>query len=152
MKTRIDEVCESLRDFLANTYGLYLKTQNFHWNVKGPQFYSLHLLFEKQYENLAEAVDEIAERIAILGFHVDATFSAFQDRLRIKESRGELSAHQMIQDLIDAHEKLCTLGRPLVARFQQIHSDVAADMIVERLEFHEKAIWMLKSHLVKQKS
>ncbi len=146
-KTVLDEVCESLQEFLANTYALYLKTQNFHWNVVGPEFFSLHLLFEKHYKELAESVDEIAERIVSLGSHVDATFSGFSKRSEIVESKKRIGAHQMLKELVDGHEALSKMGRPLVSRFQELHDDASSDMIIKCLTFHEKASWMLRSSL-----
>ena len=146
-KTVLSEVCESLQDYLANTYALYLKTQNFHWNVVGPEFFSLHLLFEKHYKELAEGIDEIAERIVSLGSHVDATFSGFEKRLKIKESKNRIPAHQMLKELVEGHEALSTMGRPLVSRFQELHDDASSDMMIKCLAFHEKAGWMLRSHL-----
>lgn len=148
-KKNLTELHESLRNFLANTYTLYLKTQNFHWNVKGPQFFSLHLLFQKHYEELAEAVDEIAERLTSLESHVDGSFSDFNQRSTIKESKGMPSAEQMLQELVEGHETLCTMGRPFIRRFQELEDEVSADLMIKRLTFHEKAAWMLRSHLKK---
>ncbi len=146
-KKVLDEVGESLQDYLANTYALYLKTQNFHWNVKGPEFFSLHLLFEKHYEELADAVDEIAERVVSLGFHVDASFSGFMKRSVIKDSKKIVSANQMLKELVEGHEALSAVGRPLVSRFQDLHDDPSSDLIIKRQAFHDKAAWMLRSHL-----
>ncbi|MFZ4773146.1 MAG: Dps family protein [Chlamydiia bacterium] len=143
----LDEVCESLQNFLATTYALYLKTQNFHWNVRGPEFFSLHKLFEKHYEELAEAVDEIAERIVILGTPVDGTFSGFIHRSAIKESKGNLSATLMLKALVEAHEAMSLIGRPLIRYLQLLEDDVSSDLIIRRVLFHEKAAWMLRSHL-----
>ena len=146
-KKVLDEVGESLQDYLANTYALYLKTQNFHWNVKGPEFFSLHLLFEKHYEELADAVDEIAERVVSLGFHVDASFSGFMKRSVIKDSKKIVSANQMLKELVEGHEALSAVGRPLVSRFQDLHDDPSSDLIIKRQASHDKAAWMLRSHL-----
>jgi starvation-inducible DNA-binding protein len=146
-KKVLDEVSESLLDYLANTYALYLKTQNFHWNVKGPDFFSLHLLFEKQYKELAEAVDELAERVVSLGFHVDATFSGFVKRSMIKELKKMIPSKQMIKELLEGHEALSAMGRPLVSRFQDLHDDPSSDLIIKRQTFHDQAAWMLRSHL-----
>jgi starvation-inducible DNA-binding protein len=146
-KKVLDEVCESLQEYLANTYALYLKTQNFHWNVKGPEFFSLHLLFEKHYEELAEAVDELAERVVSLGSHVDASFSGFGKRSSIKDSKKTILASQMLKELVEGHEVLSAMGRPLVSRFQELHDDASSDLIIKRQAFHEKAAWMLRSHL-----
>lgn len=147
-KKTLQEVIESLNDFLANTYALYLKTQNYHWNVVSPQFFSLHLLFEKQYVEMAAATDEIAERIRALGGVVDATFSAFGKRSKIKETKPNLDAKKMIEELLIGHESISKLGRPIIQRTQELHDDVTSDLIIKRLSFHEQSAWMLRSHLV----
>lgn len=146
-KVVLDEVCKSLEDYLASTYALYLKTQNFHWNVLGPEFFPLHLLFEKNYKELTAIVDEIAERIVSLGCYVDATFSGFGKRSIIKECKKKIPSEQMLKELLMGHEALSAMGRPLVARFQELHDDASSDMIIKCLAFHEKAAWMLRSHL-----
>lgn len=146
-KLLLKEITEELRNFLANTYALYLKTQNFHWNVTGPEFFSLHLLFQKHYEEMADGVDEIAERVKSLGSYVDGSFSSFLKRSLVKESNEQISFNQMVHELMDDHERLSKMGRPLIHRFQQIHDDVSSDLLIKRLSFHEKAAWMLRSHL-----
>lgn len=142
-----NEVAESLSDFLANTYALYLKTQNFHWNLVGAEFYSIHLLLEKHYEEMAEAVDEIAERIRTLGSFVDATFTALKKRTSISESSLPLSLKEMLCALIEGHELLSRTGRSCIARFSDLRDDASADLLIRRLVFHEKASWMLRSSL-----
>ena len=146
-KQDIDEISKSLFNFLASTYALYLKTQNFHWNVKGATFISLHQLFEKQYDELAEAIDEIAERAAILGTYVDGSFSSFSEHSIIKDAKKNLTSEQMLKELVEGHEAISELGRPLTKRFQDLNDEVSADLMIRRLTFHETAIWMLKSHL-----
>lgn len=147
-KKVLNEVEKALSVYLASTYALYLKSQNFHWNVTGPEFFALHLLFEKHYNELAEAVDELAERLRSLGCYVNATFSAFSKASCLKEPKtGRLSAKQMLKELVEGHEALSQMGRPLISRFQEIHDDVSSDLLIKRLTFHEKAAWMLRSHL-----
>lgn len=141
------EVSEALRSFLANTYALYLKTQNFHWNVTGSEFFSLHLLFQKHYEEMAEGIDEIAERVRSLGSYVDGSFSSFQKKASISESNRMIPAKKMIEELLEGHEEISRMGRPLIHRFQIIHDDVSSDLLIKRLSFHEKAAWMLRSHI-----
>ena len=141
------KVAEDLRRFLATTYALYLKSQNFHWNLVGSDFFSLHLLFEKHYEEMADAIDEIAERIRALGFSVDGSFSAFQKLSEIADSNQKKSQNQMIRELLKGHETLSCMGRPLIHEFQKLHDDVSSDLLIKRLAFHEKAAWMLRSHL-----
>lgn len=148
-KKILNEVIESLNDFLANSYGLYLKTQNYHWNVTGPEFYSVHLLLEKHYEELAGAADELAERIRSLGGLVDATFSSFSKRSKIGDTKPSISCKKMIEELLDGHEHMSKLGRPLISRTQELHDDVTSDLLIKRLGFHEKAAWMLRSQLAK---
>ncbi|MBI3508636.1 MAG: DNA starvation/stationary phase protection protein [Chlamydiia bacterium] len=148
LKSGLKQVEKGLGDFLADTYALYLKTQNFHWNLKGPNFFSLHLLFQKQYEDLAEAADEIAERIQSLGFYVEGTFSAFQKRTSIPEAKKNLSEKKMIQELLAGHEKISGQIRPLIAHFQEVYDEASADLLIKRLGVHEKAAWMLRSHLI----
>lgn len=138
---------DQLRDYLADTYALYVKTQNFHWNVTGLEFFSLHLLFEKQYEDLADAVDEIAERVRALGSYVDGSFSAFQKRTSIPESNKKVSAQQMLKELVQGHETVTKLAHILIPKFEDLEDQGSADLLIKRLGIHEKAAWMLRSHL-----
>ncbi len=141
------QVTTALYDVLATTYGLYLKTQNYHWNIVGPEFYSLHVLLEKHYEEMADAVDEIAERIRSLGVMVDGSFSGFQKRSKVKEGKPSLSWKQMVKDLVIGHEALIELGKPWIRKSQDAGDEVTGDLLIRRLSFHEKAAWMLKSQL-----
>lgn len=145
----LDGVADGLKEVLADTYALYLKTQNFHWNVNGENFFSLHLLFEKQYEEMAEAVDEIAERIRILGSYVEASFERFQQKTQIAASVRMLPAEKMLKELVEDHEKMSRHGRQLIARFEKLNDHASIDLLIRRLLFHEKAAWMLRSHLHK---
>ena len=147
MGTSKGEIAEALTVFLASTYGLYLKTQNFHWNVKGNQFMSLHKLFQKQYEELEEHIDEIAERAVILGSYVEGTFSYFDSLSRIKAAKNNIASKHMIEELVQGHEEMRDLGSPFVSKFADMGDDVSSDLVIKCLTFHEKAIWMLKSHL-----
>lgn len=142
-------IAEHLSNFLADTYALYLKTQNFHWNLVGPDFFSLHVLFEKHYEDMAVAVDEIAERIRALGHYAEGSFSAFKKRSEIKEASKKSSAHQMVKELMQDHEWISREGRELIRTSQENHDEITGDLIIKRLGFHEKAGWMLRSHLEK---
>jgi starvation-inducible DNA-binding protein len=142
-----EEMGEWLQTFLASTYALYLKTQNFHWNVVGPQFFSLHQLFQKQYEEMAEAVDEIAERIRALGQVAEGGFEPFLKRSKIKGGKGDLPAEKMLRELIEGHESLAKMGRPWIAKAQGLKDEVSADLLIQRLTFHEKAAWILRSCL-----
>ena len=146
-KKGLHEVAEAMRTFLATTYALYLKTQNFHWNLVGMEFFSLHKLFEMQYEEMAEGVDEIAERVRSLGSYVDGSFSSFGKRSLISDCNKMLPAKKMIKELLEGHEEICRFGRPLITRTQELHDDITGDLIIKRMAFHEKAAWMLRSHL-----
>ncbi len=141
-----EEVIEALNRCLATTYALYLKTQNFHWNLLGDHFFSLHILFEKQYEEMADAVDEIAERIRALGGVAMGSFSAFQHHSLIPEPKAT-SWSTMVQELLEGHETLSRFGRPLITRFQELRDDASSDLLIRRLAVHEKAAWMLRSSI-----
>jgi starvation-inducible DNA-binding protein len=138
---------EGLHRLLADTYALYLKTQNFHWNVRGQEFYSLHLLFEAHYEEMAAAVDEIAERIRALGLFVEASFTSFKRVSSIKEEEKILIPKDMLLSLIEAHEVLIR-GARKVADIADREKDFASvDLIGKRLGSHEKMAWFLRSQL-----
>lgn len=140
-------VSEGLSRVLADTYALYLKTQNFHWNVRGPEFYSLHLLFEKQYGELADAVDEIAERIRALGYFVDASFIAFASVSTIKGEEKVLNSKEMLTSLVHGHETCIRNGRK-VAEIADRELDFATvDMLGRMLGSHEKMAWFLRSQI-----
>lgn len=140
-------ISDGLSRILAESYALYLKTQNFHWNVRGPDFFSLHLLFEKQYLELAEEVDEIAERIRALGLFVDASFSAFNELSSIKEETKVLNEKEMIASLVAGHELWAKDARK-VAEIGDRELDFATvDMLGRRIGAHEKMAWFLRSHL-----
>jgi starvation-inducible DNA-binding protein len=130
---------------LANTYALYLKTQNYHWNVTGVHFASLHSLFEQQYEELSESVDAIAEHIRMLGEHVPASFNAFQKLNKIPDGQVHLDAAGMIADLLTSHTLLIDLLTTALKEAQQAQDEVIADFFIERMSAHRKYQWMLRS-------
>ncbi len=140
------KVADEMQHYLADSYAVYLKTQNFHWNIKSPHFFSLHLLLEKQYEELAETLDEIAERIQALGFYAEASFSAFQ-KCCIKDANKPISDKKMIEQLIVDHEALIRCGRQLGTTADDIKDHATVDMVGRQLGAHEKMAWMLRSHL-----
>lgn len=142
-----DQVADGLAGVLADTYTLYLKTHNFHWNVTGPMFGSLHLLFETQYQELALAVDTLAERIRALGDFVPATFKQFQAMSDIKETEEIPKATEMIAQLLDGHEIVTRNAREVIEKADKLDDQATADLLTARLEAHEKAAWMLRSHL-----
>lgn len=140
-------VSEELFKFLADTYALYLRTQNFHWNLTGAEFYSLHKMFEKQYEELAEAVDEIAERIRALGFYVEASFSAFKKATVLKDEERVLTIRDMLQFLVHGHEHVIRKARHITTISDPQQDFATSDLMARRLGVHEKFAWMLRSQL-----
>ena len=141
------EISKGLMKLLADSYAVYLKTQNFHWNVIGSDFFALHLMFEKQYEELSAALDEIAERIRALGSHVDASFSSFKTLTSVSEEKKVLNAKQMIQHLVTGHESVICHARELAKVAEKNSDQATVDLLARRLGAHEKMAWMLRSHL-----
>ena len=141
------EIAESLSRLLADTYTLYLKTHNFHWNVKGPLFNTLHLMFEQQYTELATAVDEIAERIRALGFPAPGSYAQFRDLTSITEETGVPSAQEMIAQLTKDQEIVVRTAREVFPVAEAAHDEPTADLLTQRMQIHEKTAWMLRSML-----
>src|SRR3990167_635992 len=141
------KVVDGLAHFLADSYILYLKTQNFHWNVQGPHFHYLHLMFEEQYKELADAVDKIAERMRALHSPAPASFAQFSKLTSLEEARGHLKAEDMLKQLLHDHEIVTTHGLALFAIAEQAGDYTTGDLILERLAAHEKTAWMLRSTL-----
>lgn len=141
----LQKVSEELGHFLADTYTLYLKTQNFHWNVTGPFFYTLHKMFEEQYLELALALDEIAERIRSLGGYTPASFSQFCQLTSLKEEKGRTEATAMVEKLLKDHETLAQHAMHLIETAQAADDEGTADLLIQRLKAHEKFAWMLRS-------
>jgi starvation-inducible DNA-binding protein len=138
---------DSLSKLLADTYVLYLKTHNFHWNVTGPMFTTLHTLFETEYTELALAVDEIAERIRALGAVAPGTFAQFAEMAAVKEAEGVPKATDMIRELADDQQKVVAAAKGVVKAAEAAGDDATADLGIRRIEVHEKNAWMLASHL-----
>ncbi|BCM24786.1 Dps family protein [Methyloradius palustris] len=143
------KIAEGLSGFLADTYTLYLKTHYFHWNVTGPQFRTLHLMFEEQYNELWLATDLIAERIRSLDFVAPGTYKDFSKLTSIKETDGVPDAHDMIKELIDGHETVVRTARKLIPIADAATDEVTTDLATQRLQVHEKTAWMLRSLLAK---
>ncbi len=142
------EVAQCLSELLADSYLLQLKTQFYHWNVTGENFLNLHLLFEKQYDELAEAVDELAERIRALGHVAPGTFHQFSELTSLEEDIGLPSSWQkMVVNLAEAHETVTRAAREKLEAVQKAEDEGTADILIRRLQAHEKSIWMLRSHL-----
>ncbi|MCC2625813.1 MAG: starvation/stationary phase protection protein [Burkholderiales bacterium] len=139
------KIANSLAKVLADSYTLYLKTHNFHWNVTGPMFSTLHLMFETQYTELALAVDLIAERIRALGFIAPATYAEFAKLTSIKEHTGDIEATKMIKYLIEAHEIVIKTARATLPFAEKSDDQVTLDLLTQRLQVHEKTVWMLRS-------
>lgn len=143
-------VCKGLNKLLADSYLLYLKTQNYHWNVTGKMFQSLHILFENQYREQAEAVDVIAERIRALGEFAPGSFAAFSKVSSIKEETSIPSAEEMIHSLVQGNEAVVTTAREIVNLADGCEDDVTSDLMIERMQVHEKNAWMLRSLITHQ--
>jgi starvation-inducible DNA-binding protein len=141
------EIAEGLSRLLADTYSLYLKTHNFHWNVTGPMFQTLHLMFETQYTELALAVDLIAERIRALGFPAPGTYSDYAKLSSIAETPGVPKATEMIRLLVEGQEAVARTARSIFAIADQVNDEPTADLLTQRLQVHEKTAWMLRSLL-----
>lgn len=144
-KEELQEICAILNKILATTYALYLKTQNYHWNVTGKQFYSLHNLFQKHYEEMAEAIDEIAERVRALGENPPGSFSAFAALSEVKEESEIPSSEEMLKQLVQDHEILITYMREQLPKVEKLKDGATADLMNKRLATHEKSAWMLRS-------
>jgi starvation-inducible DNA-binding protein len=141
-------MAESLGRVLANTYTLYLKTHNYHWNVTGPQFASLHTMFETQYTELAAAVDTIAERIRALGHVAPGSYAAFGRLSEVKEAPDSPpEAMQMIRDLAADNEALIKLAEKANEVADENNDVASGDMMIERMQVHSKTAWMLRAHL-----
>jgi starvation-inducible DNA-binding protein len=138
---------EALSRLLADSYFLYLKTHNFHWNVTGPMFTTLHTLFETEYTELALAVDEVAERIRALGAVAPGSFSAFGRLAKVKEAEGVPKATDMIRQLVDDQAKVVAAAKEVVKTAEAAGDDATADLGIRRIQVHEKNSWMLASHL-----
>jgi starvation-inducible DNA-binding protein len=141
------EIAQGLSKLLADTYTLYLKTHNFHWNVTGPMFRTLHLMFEEQYNELALAVDLIAERIRALGFPAPGTYREFAALSSIGEEDGVPSAEDMIRKLVEGQEAVVRTARSLFSTVDQANDEPTADLLTQRMQVHEKTAWMLRSLL-----
>ncbi len=143
------KIAAGLSKLLADTYTLYLKTHNFHWNVTGPMFQTLHLMFETQYNELALAVDLVAERIRALGFPAPGTYSEYAKLSSIKETAGVPKAPDMIQLLVEGQEAVVRTARSIFPAAEAAHDEATADLLTQRIQLHEKTAWMLRSLLDK---
>ncbi|MFC7515203.1 Dps family protein [Herbaspirillum sp. GCM10030257] len=142
-------IVDGLSRLLADTYTLYLKTHNFHWNVTGPMFQTLHLMFETQYTELADAVDVIAERIRALGSFAPGTYGDFARLSTINEPDGVPNAQEMIRQLVQDQEAVIRTARSMFKVLEQANDEPTADLLTQRMQIHEKTAWMLRSLLEK---
>ena len=140
-------IAEGLSKLLADNFALYLKTHNFHWNVTGPMFQTLHLMFEQHYNELALAVDLVAERIRALGFPAPGSYVAYGKLTSIKEETGVPKAEDMIRQLVSDHETVVRTARKLFPAVENAHDEPTADLLTQRMQVHEKTAWMLRSLL-----
>lgn len=140
-------IADGLSRLLADTYTLYVKTQNFHWNVEGPQFQTLHLMFEGQYTELAAATDLIAERIRALGLKAPGSYAAFSALTSIPEETGHPRAEVMIKQLVEGQETAVRTARQLLPTAEAADDQPTIDLLTQRMQAHEKNAWMLRSLL-----
>jgi starvation-inducible DNA-binding protein len=144
-------VADGLSAFLADAYTLYLKTHSYHWNVTGPMFNSLHLMFETQYTEQWTALDEIAERIRALGFMAPGSYEEFVRLSSIKEEKGAKKDgpewHHMVRQLVLGNEAVCRTARKVLKQGEEAGDDPTVDLLTQRLQVHEKYAWMLRSLL-----
>ena len=140
-------IVDGLSRLLADSYTLYLMTHNFHWNVKGPQFNSLHVMFMAQYTEQWNALDVIAERIRALGFPAPGTYKEFIKLTSIQEVEGAPKAEEMVRFLVNAHETVARTARAIFKIADEANDQPSADVLTQRLEVHEKTAWMLRSLL-----
>lgn len=140
-----EKIADGLKHLLADSYTLYLQTHNFHWNVSGPQFRELHLMFEEHYTELATAVDEIAERIRTLDVTAPGTYSEFSKLSSIKEVEGVPPAKEMVDLLTSGHEKVVKTCRQVLEAANKADDESTAALVSDRMRIHEKTAWMLRA-------
>ena len=142
-----ERIAAGLSRLLADSYTTYLKTHNFHWNVTGPMFSTLHTLFETQYTELAAAVDEIAERIRALGVNAPGSYKAYAELSEIPEETGYPDAREMLRQLVQAQEAVARTARNVMPLADAASDEPTADLLTQRMQVHEKNAWMLRSLL-----
>lgn len=140
-------IAESLRKLIADTYTLYQKTHSYHWNVTGPMFQTLHLLFMEQYTELWNAIDPIAERIRSLGFYAPVSGSEFASYSSIAEDKQVPKAKEMIRNLVEGNEAVIRTARAAFGSAEAGNDQATLDLLTQRLDIHEKTAWMLRSLL-----
>lgn len=143
-------IAEGLSRFLADSYTLYLKTHNFHWNVEGPMFNTLHLMFETQYNELALAVDQIAERIRALGFPAPGSYRDFAELATVQDASGRPTATEMLSQLASDQETVARTAREVFKLAEEASDQPTADLLTQRMQVHEKTAWMLRAMLAER--
>lgn len=143
------EITDGLARFLADSYTLYLKTHNFHWNVEGPMFNTLHTMFMAQYTELWTALDLIAERIRALGAYAPGSYSQYHELAKVKEATVVPAAMKMVEDLLLGHEIVAQTARSVFTIAEEANDQATCDLLTQRLNVHEKTAWMLRSLLAK---
>ncbi len=142
-----EKIAAGLARLLADTFTVYLKTHNFHWNVTGPMFQTLHLMFETQYNELWAATDPIAERIRSLGHAAPATFAEYSKLASIRETSGQPKAEEMVRLLVEGNEAVVRTARSIFPVVDKANDEPTADLLTQRMQVHEKNAWMLRSLL-----
>lgn len=140
-------IADGLSKVLADSYSLYIKTHNYHWNVTGPQFNALHTMFESQYTELAPAIDEIAERIRALGHLAPGSYKEFSELTSIKDGDNRLTANEMVKELVEGQETVARTCRSLISTVEEAGDEPTADLLTVRMQTHEKNAWMLRAML-----
>ena len=141
------KIADGLSQLLADSYTLYLKTHNYHWNVEGPLFNTLHLMFEQHYSELATAVDDIAERIRALGVKAPGSYTAYAKLTSVAEGTGNEPAEDMIRELVKGQETVVRTAREVFQAAEAANDEPSADLLTQRMQVHEKNAWMLRSIL-----
>lgn len=141
------QIADGLSRLLADSYTLYLKTHNYHWNVTGPEFRTLHLMFEEEYTELSTAVDTLAERIRALGYPAPGSYKAYAKLSSIEEEDEIPAAKDMIRNLVKGHEAVIKTARSILPAASGAHDETTVSVISNRLDIHEKTAWMLRSLL-----
>ncbi|MCH9627653.1 MAG: DNA protection during starvation protein 2 [Chlamydiales bacterium] len=143
----IDQITKKLSHFLADTFVLYVKTLNFHWNMVGKEFYMYHRLLQEQYEEMQEATDELAERIRMLGREAPGTMKQFLEFASLKEASAPPPLEQMVLELVENHEEMVAQCHETIQFMDKVLDQGTSDLLVERIRFHSKQAWLLRSHL-----
>ena len=146
-KENREKIAKGLSRVLADSYMVYLKTHNYHWNVTGELFHSLHAQFEEQYTELAEAIDEIAERIRSLGYRAPGSFREYAEITAIKEDTDQPKALEMVRRLAVDNETILRTAREVLPACDEADDEASIDLLTQRLHVHSKTAWMLRSHL-----